>query len=64
MESTQAKWEEMFGTKDEGKGMKDEEPKVKKPRKKAITKKSATKEKTAADRKVKGETSPRKKTTK
>jgi glycosidase len=49
--SMQAKWEEMFGSKDEGEGIKDEEDKkevevveevkVKKPRKKAVAKKPA-----------------------
>ncbi|HEX6271011.1 MAG TPA: alpha-amylase family glycosyl hydrolase [Anaerolineales bacterium] len=39
VESMQAKWEEMFGTKDEGEPVKDEEVKVKKPRKKAGAKK-------------------------
>jgi len=41
VESMQAKWDEMFGGKDEGLGMKDEEVKVKKPRKKAVGKKPA-----------------------
>ena len=36
----QAKWEEMFGIKDEGEGMKDEIVKVRKPRKKAVAKKA------------------------
>ncbi|HQV93291.1 MAG TPA: alpha-amylase family glycosyl hydrolase [Anaerolineales bacterium] len=39
VESMSAKWEEMFGVKDEGGMMKDEEVKVKKPRKKAVKKK-------------------------
>jgi hypothetical protein len=37
-ESMSAKWEEMFGVKDEGDRLKDEEPKVKKPRRKAVAK--------------------------
>ncbi|MEW6402773.1 MAG: alpha-amylase family glycosyl hydrolase [Chloroflexota bacterium] len=42
IESMQAKWEEMFGPKDEGGEMKDEEVKVKKPRK-AVVKKAVAK---------------------
>jgi hypothetical protein len=43
--SVQAKWEEMFGSKDEGRRIasQDELPKVKKPRKKAVTKKAVAK---------------------
>jgi glycosidase len=39
VESMQGKWEEVFGSKGEGEGMKDEVVKVKKPRKKAVKKK-------------------------
>ncbi|MCK6539079.1 MAG: hypothetical protein L6Q26_03385 [Anaerolineales bacterium] len=38
VESMSAKWEEMFGAKDEGEGMKDEEVKVRKARRKAAVK--------------------------
>ena len=59
VESMQAKWEEMFGSKDEGEGiaLRDEAVKVKKPRTKAVTKKPAAKKpaakKTASKRAVK-----------
>lgn len=39
VESMKAKWEEMFGTKEEVEGLTDEKMKVKKPRKKAAVKK-------------------------
>jgi hypothetical protein len=39
VESMQAKWDEMFGAKDEGGKMKDEAVRVKKSRKKAVAKK-------------------------
>jgi glycosidase len=60
VESMQAKWEEMFGGKDEGEGMKDESSKVKKPRKKAVTKKKEESKELKEDAPAK---TPRKKTT-
>lgn len=57
VESMQAKWDEMFGNKDEGEGMKDEEykkevevseeVKIKKPRKNSVAKKPTAKKSTA-----------------
>jgi hypothetical protein len=56
VESMQAKWDEMFGTKDEGEEMKDEMVKARKPRKKAATKKKTEGDVTPE---VQGEKRPR-----